>query len=88
MTYTGIARGKTIELEEQVPYPDGQRVKIAIEPIYAKAKPGSPSDILTVVRSLPDIALEDVAELERVIACGKLPVSSKGIFDDDPTGRE
>lgn len=85
MTYTGIAKGKTIELEERVPFPDGQRVKIAIEPILAKAKSGSPSDILTIVRSLPDIDVEDVAELERLIACGKLPISSKSIFDDNPT---
>lgn len=70
MTYTGIARGKTIELEEQVPFPDGQLLKIAIDPIFARTTPSSPSDILTIVRSLPDIDLEDVAELERVIACG------------------
>lgn len=81
MTYTGVARGKTIELDERVPYPEGQLVKISIEPIRSRARKGSPQEILAIVKSLPEIDLEYVAELERGIACGQMPVRSRSIFE-------
>lgn len=31
MTYKGIAKGKTIELEEPLPYSEGQPVSVSIE---------------------------------------------------------
>ena len=82
MTYTGVARGRTIELDEGVPYSDGQSVKIAIEPIPATVKNSTPHEVLAAVRSLPDIDLEDIAELERTIAFGMMPVEARSVSDD------
>lgn len=33
MNYKGIAKGKTIELEEPLPYPQGQPVSVSVEPL-------------------------------------------------------
>ena len=48
MTYKGIVRGKTIELEEQLPYPEGQPVSVSVEPLQAKPQ----LDLRTVIRQI------------------------------------
>jgi len=73
MSYKGVANGRIIELEEPLPYTEGQRVSVLIEP-------ASPMSILKVLQNLPDIAAEDVDELEGLIKSGKLPVRIQGEF--------
>lgn len=80
MTYKGIAKGKTIELEEPLPYSEGQPVSVSIEPLHPEVQPGSAVAILKVMRDLPQLNPEDVDELEQAIEQGKLPVRIQGLF--------
>jgi len=84
MVYKGIARGKTVELEERLPYPEGQLVSVSVEPLGEDAAPGSPSAIRRVMREAPHLTGEDVLEMEKAIERGKLPVRRESVFD----GRE
>jgi hypothetical protein len=43
--------------------------------------PGSASAVLHAMREPPHLAAEDVDELERIIAAGKLSVRQNGVFD-------
>jgi hypothetical protein len=83
MTYRGVVKGKTIELEEPLPYPEGQPVRVSVEPMTAPLRPGSPEAILRVMREAPHVSEEDVDELERAIAEGQLPVQQEGVFDNE-----
>jgi hypothetical protein len=82
VTYKGIARGKTIELEEPLPFPIGEPITVSVEPLAEELRPGSPAAILKVLREPPHLTSEDVDELERAIESGKLPVRHEGIFDE------
>ena len=81
MTYKGVAKGKTIELDEPLPYPEGQPVRVAVEPLITPLDAGSPAAILKAMYDAPHLTEEDVAQLERAIEEGKLPVSQEGVFD-------
>ncbi len=49
----------------------------------ATEKPsGSPAAIRQAMREPPHLRLEDVDELERAIAEGKLPIHQEGVFDE------
>ena len=65
MTHKGIAKGKTIELEEPLPYSDGQPVSVSVEPWCPELQPGSPVAILKVLRDLPTLDPKDVDALEQ-----------------------
>ena len=80
MTYKGVAKGKIIELEEPLPYSEGQPVSVSIEPLRGDYQAGSPAAILKAMRDLPRLNPEDVDELERVIEQGRLPVRMQGLF--------
>jgi hypothetical protein len=41
MTYKGVARGRTIELDESLPFPEGEPVSVSVQPLKAKLGPGS-----------------------------------------------
>jgi hypothetical protein len=62
MTYKGVARGKIIELEEPLPYSEGQAVSVSVEAFHPKLVPGSATAILEVIRCLPDLDPHDVDE--------------------------
>ncbi len=81
MTYKGVVRGKTIELEEPLPYPEGQLVSILVKPLEGESQAGFPMAIRRVMHEPPHLRWEDVDELERVIQEGRLPVSHGGVFD-------
>ena len=83
MTYKGVAKGKIIELEEALPYSDGQAVSVSVEALHPDLQPGSAPAILRVMRSLPDLNPDDVDELERLIRKGRLPVRMQGEFEKD-----
>jgi hypothetical protein len=77
---TATAHGNRIEFEEALPFADGQRVRVSVEPLSAAPRKGSPAAILEALRKPPHLAWEDVDELERLIEESKLPLS-KGEFD-------
>jgi len=83
MTYKGVAKGKIIELEESLPYSDGQAVSVSVEALHPDLQPGSAPAILKVMRSLPDLHPDDVDELEQLIRQGRLPVRMQGEFEKD-----
>jgi hypothetical protein len=78
MTYKGLAKGRIIELEEPLPFCEGQPVTVSIEPFHPEQQPGSPQAILKVLRDLPNIQTEDVDELEQLIKRGSLPIRLEG----------
>ncbi|GMU80595.1 MAG: hypothetical protein AMXMBFR47_04660 [Planctomycetota bacterium] len=82
MTVRGRVRGKTIELDEMLPFPQGQAVDVDVRPLEASSLPGSPSRLLDAVRSAPHISNDDLAELESAIQSGKLPPSDRAVFDE------
>ena len=81
MTYNGVVKGKTIELDQPLPYPEGQPVRVAVEPLFTPLDAGSPAAILKAMYDAPHLTEEDVAQLERAIEEGRLPVSQEGVFD-------
>jgi hypothetical protein len=83
MTYKGIAKGKIIELEDSLPYSDGQPVIISLFPFSEQSYSGSPEAIRLAMRKPPHIKPEDIDELEQEIEKGKLLVYSKGVFDEE-----
>jgi hypothetical protein len=83
MTYKSVARGKTIELDEPLPVPDGQAVTVSIGLTPAAHAPGSPAAILEALAQLPHIDPEAVDELERAIQDTKRPASYEGVFDEE-----
>ena len=83
MTYKGVAKGKIIELEEALPYSDGQAVSVSVEALHPDLQPGSAAAILKVIRSLPDLNPDDIDELERLIRQGRLPVRMQGEFEKE-----
>jgi hypothetical protein len=83
MTYKGVAKGKIIELEEALPYSDGQAVSVSVEALHPDLQPGSAAVIRKVMRSLPDLNPDDVDELERLIRQGRLPMRMQGEFEKE-----
>ena len=83
MSYKGIAKGKTIELEESLPYAEGQPVSVVVTPLAAQLQAGSPAAIRQVMHEPPHLVWEDVDELERAIEEARLPVRQAGAFDDE-----
>jgi predicted nucleic acid-binding protein len=81
MNYRGIAHGKTIELEEALPYANGQAVQVVVEPLTEQLPTGSPATIRKVMHELLHLTEDDVAELERAIERDWLPVGETGVFD-------
>lgn len=79
MTYRGVARGRTIELEQTLPYPEGQPVDVSVEPTNGRDSIGSPTAVRRAMHQLPHLDGADVDELERSIAEGRLPVGDGGL---------
>lgn len=81
MTYKGIIKGKTIELEEALPYPEGQAVSVSVQPLAEQARAGTPLAVRQAMHEPPHLPAEDVDELERVIRRGQIQVTQGGVFD-------
>lgn len=81
MTVRGTARGKTIELDEALPFPAGQALNVHVQPLENGAPLGSPACLLEAVGRPPHVSPQDIADLERAIQRGKLPVTDAGPFD-------
>jgi len=74
MSYRGIARGHVIELEECLPFDDGQPVSVEVT-ARAPAERGTGAAVLEAVKAGPHVPSEDVEELMAVIRASKLPPS-------------
>ncbi len=85
MTYKGIAKGRTIEFEEALPYMEGQPVHVSIEPALELSEKGCAAAIRRAMHESPHLEPEAVDEMERAIAQGRLPVTEQGIFDTNPS---
>lgn len=83
MTYKGVAKSQIIELEEALPYFDGQAVSVSVEAVHPDLQPGSAAAILKVMRGLPDFNPDDIDDLERLIRQGRLPVRMQGEFEKE-----
>lgn len=82
MTYKGVVRDKAIELNERLPYVDGQVVNVSVEPVGDGLQTGSPASIRAGMSALPQIALDAIDDLERAIESARIPVRNRGEFDD------
>jgi hypothetical protein len=85
MTYKGVAKGKIIELEQPLPYSEGQAVSVSVEALHPERQPGSAAAILKAMRSLPGLNPDDVDELEQQIRQGRLPAREEGEFGENET---
>jgi hypothetical protein len=81
MTYRGIARGRTIELESRLPYPEGQAVEVSVQIEPCQAPVQSPAVIRQAMHAPPLPDNGAVAELERIIAEGRLDVRDGHVFE-------
>ena len=84
MSYTGWIKGRTIELEEPLPYADGQVVKVSIETTVPVTRAGSPRAVLAATRQSPHLPPADVAALEAVMLDAKLPPHDGLMLNDQP----
>jgi hypothetical protein len=82
MRYTGFVRGNTIEIDERLPFPEGQAVSVSVQPMTGEPAHGSPQAILRGICQPPHVRAEDVDELERAIEGARLPVRDGTPFDD------
>jgi len=87
MPYKGTVRGKVIELESDVPIPEGTEVEIVVKDKEKKTATASdhprssPQAILKFLDARPLCTPDDVEALLQAIRQGKRPVSFEGIFD-------
>lgn len=85
MTVQGTANGKSIELDEPLPFPDGEPLTIDVHPTNNDARNyPTPAEVVEALRKLPPVTDEDIAELMRAIDSDKQPASDRGIFDELP----
>jgi len=82
MIYKGIAKGKIIELDEALPYSEGQAVSVSIAPLDLQPQTESPAAIRKVMHEPPHLKWSDVDEMEHAIAQGQLPVHQGSLFDE------
>ena len=83
MTYKGIAKGKMIELEQPLPYEEGQLITVSVEPVAGEPMVGSPEAIRKAMHRPPHLEPEWVDLMEQAIEQGRLPVIQEGAFDDE-----
>ncbi len=69
MVVNGVIRGKVIELDQLLPFADGETVSVQVSPV-----PSASSDakrLLEVLRGLPRTDEETIHEFERIIEEGR-----------------
>ena len=83
MTYRGIVKGRTIELNEDLPYPEGQSVDISVTPRPAGLRRGSPQSLLKLMDEVGPADPETMAQLEQALADSRLPMAAPWISEGD-----
>ena len=84
MSYTGWIKGRTIELDEPLPFADGQSVTISVERAEPVARAGSPRAVLAASRQSPHLSPAAVATLDAAISAARLPSSAGLMLNDQP----
>jgi hypothetical protein len=69
MDYKGTAKGRVIELEEPLPFPDGIQVEVTVTPV-PKPRKGSPKAVLQLAGTLTPAEAEAI--LQAAQACCRL----------------
>lgn len=82
MTYRGMAKGKIIEFEEELPHSDGQAVSVSIVSLDLQSETSTAAAIRKAMHEPPHLKWSDVEQMEEAIAQGKLPVRQGSVFDD------
>ena len=83
MTHRGLVKGKTIEFEEPLPFPEGQPVSVIVCPVEPENVPGSPAVARKMMHEPPCLELGDIEEFERVLRDSELPLENGDIFHED-----
>lgn len=79
MTYRGIARGRMIELEERLAYPEGQAVEVSVSAEPSKTA-GAIADLIRRAMHAPPVLDNDVVDVpERVMGAGRLDLGEHGV---------
>jgi hypothetical protein len=65
-TMKGVVRGKTIELEDELGFPDGQKVSVTVEPVSSASSPTS-AEALESLRRAAGTWADDTEELDRYL---------------------
>jgi hypothetical protein len=89
MTLKGIVKDNVIELLDNVELPEGTEVEVLIvrEPSSADGfRRGSPQAVLAAMAG-SKVTAEDVDELMRLIKESRSPADSRGVFDEEESGR-
>ncbi len=83
MTYKGLVKGTSLELQEALPFPEGEVVNVSIEPVDQRGGLDGASAIRNAMHDSPHLEPADVDELVRAIEEGKLPVHQENVFGVD-----
>ncbi len=84
MSYRGWIKGRTIEMDEPLPFAEGQAVKVFVETMAPSARSGSPRTILEATHQFPHLVQADIAALEAAIQDAKLPTGEGFILNEKP----
>jgi hypothetical protein len=83
VNYRGRVKGKTIELDEPLPFPQGQALRVSVEPLTT-SRAGTAQAILDAISESPHLRATDVDALEAALQSAKLPVRESFILNDKP----
>jgi hypothetical protein len=83
MTCKGVIKGRTIELEEPLPFREGQAVTVSVQPSLEDAPPGSAAAICAALDAMGPVDPDIIDEFERAIEERKHPPQRKGAFDEE-----
>ncbi len=94
MTATAVTLEEVAELASQLSPEEqsrllariAQRLSVALARTAGESVPGSPSLVVRAMQGEPHVSSEDVDELDRMIAAGRLPVRPEGVFDSENRG--
>ena len=67
MTSKGFVRGRTIEFEEPLPFPEGQPVNVTVLPVERADIPGSPAFARRMMHEAPHLEPGDIEALDRTL---------------------
>jgi hypothetical protein len=85
MSYRGLAKGNTIELDVPLPFPEGQALRVTVTPLFStSAGRGSPQALRQAMHRPPHLSAADIAELEAAIEQGKLPLANACVLNERP----
>jgi hypothetical protein len=76
VTYRGTVKGKTIELSEALPYPEGQCVDVSVVPHQADLRRGSSAALLKLMDELGPADPETMDQFDGILTESRLPMAA------------